>query len=295
MTSDSALPRFTPQPGGFGRRTTPVGAGAAAAQPMTQAQPQTQGSTQAPTQAQTQQQAWSLASTGMAAQFRRSDAPAAGSEASRPAASGDVATRIADWLMRELRDDRGLHCETLLTAAGAIAGYAAQQSLWEGMIKPGKMAITQVFKVIETGSGEAFFYGEVIDNMLVSPDPKHQSLWRAISPAAVAEGGEHLPEMASVLRHCNATMGTPQFGLPRLPDDHLPSMLPRAALNRLWPGARLFLALSEPPIWPQHMAQVTHRLMHAMKDTISSDLALKIVMEAAVPMSRVDPTTVPNG
>lgn len=308
MTSDSngsALPRFTPQPGGFGRRATPVGTttAAPAASPRVQAeavvQMQPQAQPQAETKAPPQQQAWSLNSTGVSAQFHRTEAPAAtvagsGQDAPRNAPTGDVATRIADWLMRELRDDRGLHCETLLTATGALAGYATQQSLWEGMIKPGKMAIAQVFKVIETGSGEAFFYGDVIDNMLVSPDPKHQSLWRTISSAALAEGGENLPEMASMLRHCNATMGTPQFGLPRLPDEHLPSMLPRAALNRLWPGARLFLALSDPLIWPQHMAQVTQRLMHATRDALPLDLALKIVMEAAVPMSRVDPTTVPN-
>ena len=279
MTSDTkgeVLPRFVAQPGGFGRRATPVGPAPAGAP-----------------QAQPQQSTWSLASTGAAAQFRKSEAPAP-QEAPPPQSAGDVATRVADWLMRELRDDRGLHCETLLTATGALAGYAIQQSLWETMIKPGKMAITQVFRVTETGAGEAFFYGEVIDNMLVSIDPKHQSLWRAISPAAVAEGGEHLPEVASILRHCDATMGTAQFGLPRLPDDHLPAMAPRIALNRLWQTARLLLALSDPAIWPQHMAQVTHRIMHAMRDAIASDLALKIVMEAAVPMSRVDPTTVPN-
>ena len=286
MTGDSALPRFMPQPGGFGRRTTPVG-------DTSIAPPKAQASAPASAQAP----AWSLSSTGVSAQFRKPEAPVAanpGQDAPRQVATGDVATRIADWLMRELRDDRGLHCETLLTATGAIAGYAIQQSLWEGMIKPGKMAIAQVFKVIETGSGEAFFFGDALDNMLVSPDPKHQSLWRAISPAAVAQGGENLPEMASLLRHCNATMGTTQFGLPRLPDDHLPNMAPRTALNRLWRGARLLLALSDPVIWPQHMAQVTHRLMHAMKDSISADLALKLVMEAAVPMARVDPTTVPN-
>jgi hypothetical protein len=34
--------------------------------------------------------------------------------------------------------------------------------------------------------------------------------------------------------------------------------------------------------------------MAAMRGSIAPDLAVRIVMEAAVPMSRVDPTTVPN-
>jgi hypothetical protein len=57
---------------------------------------------------------------------------------------------------------------------------------------------------------------------------------------------------------------------------------------------RLLLALAEPLTWPLHMAYAAQKLMLAMKGSITPDLAVKIVMEAAVPMSRVDPTTVPN-
>ena len=42
------------------------------------------------------------------------------------------------------------------------------------------------------------------------------------------------------------------------------------------------------------MAHAAQKLMLAMKGSIAPDLAVKIVMEAAVPMSRVDPATVPN-
>ena len=116
--------------------------------------------------------------------------------------------------------------------------------------------------------------------------------------ADVGANGELTPALyarvANLFRHCEETAGTSQFGLPRLPDDHLPGILPRAALERFWPEARLFLALAEPLTWPLHMAHAAHKLMLAMKGSITPDLALKIVMEAAVPMSRVDPTTVPN-
>jgi hypothetical protein len=71
-------------------------------------------------------------------------------------------------------------------------------------------------------------------------------------------------------------------------------MLPRVALERFWPGARLLLTLSEPMSWPLHMAHAAQKLMQAMKGSITPDLAVRTIMEAAVPMSRVDPTTVPN-
>jgi hypothetical protein len=103
-----------------------------------------------------------------------------------------------------------------------------------------------------------------------------------------------VPNVNDLLRHSAATAGTSAFGLPRLPDDHLPSILPRAALERFWPGARLLLGLADPLQWPLLTAHAAQKLMLAMKGSIAPDLAVTIVMEAAVPMSRVDPTTVPN-
>jgi hypothetical protein len=288
---DGGLPRFQPQPGGFGRRTTPVGAQgtaqpneidrgpAASPQPLfRKPEPQPQGG----------------ANANAAAGATAPGAPAQVAPTHNAPMLGDIPTRIADWLMRELKDERGIHCETILTAIGALAGYAAQQALWEGMVKPGKLAITEAFKVVETNSGATYFFGDTLDTMLVSMEPKHLSVWKIVAGGTLASGGDHLPDMGNLLRHCAATAGTSAFGLPRLPDDHLPSILPRAALERFWPGARLLLALAEPLHWPLHMANAAQKLMQAMKGSIAPDLAVRIVMEAAVPMSRVDPATVPN-
>ena len=157
-----------------------------------------------------------------------------------------------------------------------------------------KLAITEAFRVVEAPSGETFFSGDTLNGILASMEPKNPSIWKIVAGGTLAAGGEHLPDIGNLFRHCEATAGTSQFGLPRLPDDHLPGILPRAALDRFWPGARLLLALAEPLSWPLHMAHAAQKLMLAMKGSIAPDLAVRIVMEAAVPMSRVDPTTVPN-
>ena len=290
---EDGMPRFEPQPGGFGRRATPVVNPAA--------------NTDSPRPASRAPQI--EIEVGASPQFRKPDPrPAASNDAGGAGggwsasvqgtpgqqALGDTPTRIADWLMRELKDQRGIHCETLLTVIGALAGYAAQQALWEGMVKPGKLAIAQAFKVVETPSGATYFFGDTLDSLLTSMEPKHVSVWKIVAGSALTTGGDHLPNVNDLLRHSAATAGTSAFGLPRVPDDHLPSILPRAALERFWPGARLLLALSEPLQWPLLMAHAAQKLMLAMKGSIAPDLAVKIVMEAAVPMSRVDPTTVPN-
>ena len=264
------LPRFQPAPGGFGRRATPVGNAVPAPQPKE-------------------------LSISPQPQFQKPEQrAAAGPNGQGEPALGDIPTRIADWLMRELKDERGIHCETILTVIGALAGYAAQQALWEGMVKPGKLAITQAFTIVEASSGATYFFGDALDALLASMEPKHLSIWKIVAGGALVSGGDHLPDMGNLLRHCAATAGTSAFGLPRLPDEHLPSILPRAALERFWPGARLFLTLAEPLHWPIHMANAAQKLMHAMKGSIAPDLAVRVVMEAAVPMSRVDPATVPN-
>ena len=309
----AGMPRFEPQPGGFGRRATPVanpaantdsppakGAGPAARAPQMEievgASPQFRKPEPRP--------ALESGSMSGGPSAAASGAPAGALGGSWSAANtlsasvhqglGDTPTRIADWLMRELKDQRGIHCETLLTAIGALAGYAAQQALWEGMVKPGKLAIAQAFKVVETPSGATYFFGDTLDSLLTSMEPKHVSVWKIVAGGVLTTGGEHMPNVNDLLRHCAATAGTSAFGLPRLPDDHLPSILPRAAVERFWPGARLLLSLSEPLQWPMLMAHAAQKLMLAMKGSIAPDLAVKIVMEAAVPMSRVDPTTVPN-
>ena len=303
------MPRFEPQPGGFGRRATPVATTPAANSAANSDNPPAIGARPAARTPQVEIE------VGASPQFRKPEpapesggtsggapaAPSVGTSGSWSAAStpaqaglGDTPTRIADWLMRELKDQRGIHCETLLTVIGALAGYAAQQALWEGMVKPGKLAIAQAFKVVETPSGATYFFGDTLDSLLVSMEPKHVSVWKIVAGSALAAGGDHLPNTNDLLRHSAATAGTSAFGLPRLPDDHLPSILPRAAVERFWPGARLLLSLSDPLQWPLLMAHAAQKLMLAMKGSIAPDLAVKIVMEAAVPMSRVDPTTVPN-
>ena len=105
--SDGGLPPFQPQPGGFGRRATPI-AGAAPAMPVAEksAEAKPQGGNPLP-------------------QFRKPEQRLEPANNGGPLL-GDIPTRIADWLMRELKDGRGVHCETMLTVVGALAGFAAQ-------------------------------------------------------------------------------------------------------------------------------------------------------------------------
>lgn len=212
---------------------------------------------------------------------------------------GDVSMRLEQWLGKEFRHVRDVPCETTLSVIGALTGFAAQHGVWEAMVKPGRMAIQEAFVVIETRSGETYFFGDLLNDILASPKPDDLSVWKIVGGAARAMGAEALPDLTPIFKNCAEAAGTAGFGLPHLPDGHLPTILPRDAVNRYWPEARRILgqrgdAGGDPSAWAIDAAVAAQKLMIGMKDRIDPVLAAQLVMEAAIPMSRIDPMTVPT-
>lgn len=214
----------------------------------------------------------------------------------------DLTAALLDWLSRELHNGKEVQQESILCALGALAGYAAQQAIREQVVKPGKLTLDQAFVVIETRSGEVYFFGDLLNAIIVAKDggktgvreSGHASIWKIVSDAGYEAGAINLPDVMAVIKHCAATVGGPEFGIPRVPDAFMPLVLPREAVSRFWPAARHKLAGTEPMSWPLHLAMAAHKLIVDLKDTIRPDIAVQIVIEAAVPMSKIDPVTLPK-
>jgi hypothetical protein len=215
-----------------------------------------------------------------------------------PVASDDLAHALLTWLQGELRRGRNPQHETVLCALGALAGYAAQQAIRETLVKPGKLTLDQAFVVIETRSGEVFFFGDLLNEIIVD---KHglrgessASIWKVVAEGGHEAGAINLPDVTDMIKYCAATAGHEEFGIPRVPDAHMPELLPREALSRFWPAARRKLAGREPMSWPLHLAMAARMLIVDLKGAIRPDIAVGIVMEAAVSMSKIDPVTLPK-
>lgn len=281
-----AMPKFEPQPGGFGRRQTPVGD--LVGQPLTNMRQA--GKPGAAAHNENQREIVDDFPLG-------ADAIEGGLAAfgSRKAAGPDhVATQIEQLLTKELRH-ADARCETILTAVGALAGFAAQHGIWEAVVKPGKMALQQAFVIVETRSGETYFFGDFLNNILATQKPQYLSVWKIVSATAKAMGATELPDIVPMFKYCAETVGSPQFGFPNLPDGCTPSMLPRDALTRFWPQVLKMLRVgSDPLTCAVDVATAAEQLMLSMKDEIDPALAARIVMESAIPMSKVDPLTVPK-
>jgi len=269
-----------PAAGGFGRRQTPVGGSATPEPPPS-----------------------SVAPSGG---FGKRAAPSKAAEPENPGASDStppgtrsvevstvVPKQIADWLMAELRDGRGVHCETILTVLGALAGFAAQQAVWGAAIATGAKP-TQAFTIIRTKSGESFYFGEPTNHLLASTKTGTVSVWQFVAGAAVKAGATSLPDLMEMFSHTSKVVGSDQFGIPRLPPGNMPRFMPRGAMHRYWAKARIIVEQMPAGQWPMLLAIAAGQLIVAMKEACAPDLACRIFMEAAIPMSKVDPATVPK-
>ena len=222
-------------------------------------------------------------------------------------ASDALAGELVDWLQFELRRGRDIQQEAVLCALGALAGYAAQQAIREALVKTGKLTLDQAFAVIETRSGEVFFFGELLNAVIVAQDGArngahtgngastgHASIWKIVSEGGRDAGAINLPDVTDIIKNCAATVGRDEFGIPRVADAHMPNILPREAVSRFWPAARRKLAGKDPMSWPLHLAMAARSLIVSLKHAVRPDIAVQIVMEAAVPMSKIDPVSLPK-
>jgi hypothetical protein len=215
-----------------------------------------------------------------------------------PIAMDDFSNELLGWLKDELRRGKSIQHEAVLCALGSLAGYAAQQAIRETLVKSEKMSLDQAFVVIETRSGEVFFFGDLLNDLILD---KHGlrgdgtvSIWKVVSEGGYEAGAINLPDVTDMIKHCAATVGHEEFGIPRVPDTHMPELLPREALSRFWHAARRRLAGTDPMSWPVQFALAASKLVVELKDEIRPDIAVQIVMEAAVPMSKIDPVTLPK-
>jgi hypothetical protein len=284
-----------PAPGGFGRRQTPVNGAAHGDTPPPAPASTGFGRRSAPVadlRAQTTTPA-AQPQTTPAAQPQTT--PAAQPQTTITTVKGDNAiAQIHGWVMTALRDGRGIHCETALAVVGALGGFAAQQAIWEGMVKPGLLTKEKAFTVARTTSGEEFYFGDAINMALASTSPKVASFWSLVAGGAQSAGARQLPDIAEIFKNSAETVGTEAFGIPRLPPQYMPKPTPRRALNECWPHVHAMLKATPPGTWAMQLGVVAQRMIVEMKDVVPPEMAAKILMEAAVPMSKVDPKTVPT-
>lgn len=185
-----------------------------------------------------------------------------------------------------LKDAKGVHIESLLVALGALAGYACQASLRAQALIKG-LPPDSPFHVVGTKDGKRYYFGDPLNNLLAGDQ---HSVWSVVGGAAQHAGASEFPDLNEIFQHTSTVLGSDQFGVPRMPDGKNAGDLPASYLKALWP--HLFptvkLLCPDPAHWPLLFGLAVQEAVYAGKEAIDPGVAFRIVMESAVPMSKID-------
>lgn len=189
-------------------------------------------------------------------------------------------------VMRGMKDEKGVHIESLLCALGALAGYACQASLRTEFVQEKGLSENQVFVIVGGTDGRPYFFGDLVNKPLAE---SQYSVWSLAAGAVQHLGVNPTIDLGEIFKYVSQTVGGERFGIPRIPEGHKPADLPSNFVKYLWPGllpvAKQFCPASE---WPILFGLAAQEAILQGKDIIDPLLALSIVMESAIPMSKVD-------
>lgn len=205
---------------------------------------------------------------------------------------------IRDLLVQQIMrategKDHRIHAETILTCAGALAGAAA---LYHACVADISflMPTDELKRILTSPEGEAGARKTLKLISLLASDRGHLSVSRIINGAALFAGATTVCDPGKVLPQVEATIGTPQFGIPQVVSQHAPHELPRAVVARLWPQTKAFLqsAQSDPSRWMLDLAAAAQIFLLQAKAVLAPPIAASLVMQSAVAMSLLDPSEI---
>lgn len=204
-----------------------------------------------------------------------------------PLAGAKIAAQeVYQRLTSAMQNDKGVHAESLLCALGALAGYACQASVRQRNLAQG-LAEDAGLVTIETRNGSKYFYGDAVNSPLAE---SRYSVWGLAAAAAQKSGCQTLPDLAAMFSHSMNTIGSAEFGLLRLPLRQSPADQPLNYLKALWPNLlpTIRMLCPHPAHWPIMFGLAIQDAIHGGKTVIDPCIALRIVMESAIAMSKVD-------
>jgi tetratricopeptide (TPR) repeat protein len=197
------------------------------------------------------------------------------------------AKELNNHLKTALKNGEEIHVETLLTALGSLAGFACQMGLREELIKTGAATEESTFVIVSGADGRRYFFGDPLNKPLAEDT---YSVWSLTAEAAQKSGNPTLPDVNEIFQHVAATIGVDRFGIPRVPEANQVKELPLHWVKTPWPKMLPVIVpfCDKPTEWPIVFALAIQESIFTAKDLLDPALAATLVMECAIPMSKVD-------
>ncbi|MGF6309388.1 hypothetical protein ABIB82_004014 [Bradyrhizobium sp. i1.8.4] len=202
-------------------------------------------------------------------------------------------------LARRLTADGRIHAESYISAVGAIAGYAAQRTLFAESPPVVGVNINRA----TVASGEHYWFGDSLNYMLVprTMAEGNRCVWSLAASAAVIAGLPHqqVPKLDLMFKRITATIGGADEGKSSVPARHQAHLPMKDLLKVVWPMAMICFSGKLPGVsrefgaapiawWSAIAAQASSRPILNVKDVLPPDIALTLLMESAIYCSKLD-------
>lgn len=220
---------------------------------------------------------------------------------------GDVAANFAIYNLREnllgwVSHEGRIHCETLMSVIGSLAGFAALNSVLDNYVKKGKPIPLNGLVTVDTDDGQRFYFGDLLNAYIVpQPGGTQHTLWAYVAGGLVGSGvdPQDLPDVNEMFRRAAETVGSPSYGVLSVPEENQPHIQAKTALELFWmPTVGILthqkdfgegnLKHLDSEYWPIILSIVAHTFLGQTKEIIDPIIAGRIVMESGIIASKYD-------
>lgn len=201
-------------------------------------------------------------------------------------AAAFAAKEISRHVLAALKNERGVHAESAFGVLGALAGYACQAAVRAQHDASGISSPLPLNDIL-TADGRHFFFGDALNAPLAQ---SQLSVWSLAAAGAQQAGCQDILDIGEVFAAAAKDIGGPEFGIPRVPVQHRPGVTIEQTLKALWPKLQPLVqkVCLDPTHWPIAYSLAIQEFFRSTKGVLDPGLALRIVMETAVPSSKLD-------
>lgn len=184
-------------------------------------------------------------------------------------------------LMLGLKNPDGcLHPQSFLCALGSLAGYACKQDVIDEYVHEKGLALSDVFDVIPSKSGERFYFSELVDDRLAGDD---HSVWTYVS-AVLARENAQAPDIKEIFEHAVRSCGSADFGKVRncTTGESIPDYV-----KLMWTAASPIV--EDCPVGTKHaaLAMAAQKTMMAFRNVLPVTEQARIIMESAAAAAKI--------
>jgi hypothetical protein len=196
------------------------------------------------------------------------------------------AKEVYQRLLEGMKTEKGVQIESILCALGSLAGYSCQASLRAQAMEKG-IPVNSIFVIMNTTNGKQYYFGDPLNSYLIGNE---HSIWALAAGAAQHNGCKEFPDINEIAEYNVQVLGSDKFGILRVPENHKPQDIPINYVTSLWPALlpTVKLFCQKHSEWPILFGLAIQEAIYAGKTIIDPELALKIVMESAFSMSKID-------